>query len=96
MAVGPFLQASAFGISDLLVRWLKVNFFMDVDVADKSAIFSPHNAYDLYFTFWVGTASADFNMATKWHFKMADMAKLPFLKCCCNLKPNASTKQDVS
>ena len=46
-----------------LVRWLKANFFMDVDVRDKSTIFGPDDDYDVYFKFWIGTTSGDLNMA---------------------------------
>ena len=47
----------------ILVRWLKANFFMDVDVRDKSTIFGPDDDYDVYFKFWMGTTSGDLNMA---------------------------------
>ena len=50
-------------LKSAIVRWLKANFFMDVDVRDKSTIFGPDDDYDVYFKFWIGTTSGDLNMA---------------------------------
>ena len=43
-----------------LVYNLNASFKMDVNIPDKSAIFFPRIAHDLYFTTLVGTTSADY------------------------------------
>ena len=56
-------KGAATNLGSSLVRYLNASFKIDVDIPDKSAIFFPHTSHDLYFTFLVGTTSADFNMA---------------------------------
>ena len=64
--------------SNNIGKYLKASFKMDMDILDKSAIFFPHTAHDLYFTFLVGTTSADFNMAAISAFQDGRYEKITF------------------
>ena len=68
-----------------VVKYLNASFKMDVEILDKSANFFPHTAHDLYFTFLVGTTSADFNMAAILAFQDGRYEKITFANNNCYL-----------